>query len=211
MATRTQSRTSNRSSSKSNRSRSSASQRSAFGWSDGAAPVIGAAIAGVAVGLLANYGRKLVAQSFIATDDWAESLIAEHELVLETFDKMLKTDDSQTIQRTLLLGKLAHMLDRHAYSEEHVIYPALREANDKTDAEVLETEHGEVKEYLFRLKGMEADDPLWIETVREFRDSVEAHAKMEEEEVFPRLKSEIDDQLDTKLTKELAKASYMMA
>lgn len=206
MATRTQRRTSN-----SDRSGESARDRSAFSWSDGAAPVIGAAIAGVAIGLFANYGRKLVAQSFIATDDWAESLAAEHELVLATFEKMLATDDSQTTQRGLLLGKLAHLLDRHAYSEEHVIYPALREANDKADAETLETEHGEVKEFLFRLKGMEADDPAWIETVREFRDSVAMHAKMEEDQIFPQLKSEIDDDLDAKLTKELAKASFMMA
>ncbi|HVH48259.1 MAG TPA: hemerythrin domain-containing protein, partial [Sphingomicrobium sp.] len=103
------------------------------------------------------------------------------------------------------------MLDRHAYSEEHVIYPALREANDTADAATLETEHGEVKEFLFRLKGMDASDPAWIDTVREFRDSVAAHAQMEEEEVFPRLKGEIDDALDSKLTKELAKASFMMA
>jgi len=209
MATRTQSRTSNRSRSDNGRSRSR--DRSAFSWEDNAAPMIGAALAGMAVGLLANYGRKLVAQSFIATDDWAESLIAEHELVLATFDKMLATDDSQAMQRSLLLGKLAHMLDRHAYSEEHVVYPALREANDKSDAEMLETEHGEVKEFLFRLKGMEASDAAWIDTVREFRNSVAAHARMEEEEVFPRLKDQIDDQLDSKLTRELAKASFMMA
>jgi hemerythrin superfamily protein len=211
MATRTQSRSSSRSADSGNRSRSRSTERSAFGWGEGTAPVIGAAIAGVAIGMLANYGRKLVVQSFIATDDWAESLTAEHEMVLATFDKMLATDSSQTMQRTMLLGKLAHMLDRHAYSEEHVIYPALREANDKSDAEMLETEHGEVKEYLFRLKGMEPNDSAWLEIVREFRASVAAHAKMEEEEIFPRLKNEIDDQLDSKLTTELAKASFLMA
>jgi hemerythrin superfamily protein len=212
MATRNQSNSSNRSRSgnrangRGNRSR----DRSAFAW-DSAGIVVGAALGGAALALAANFGRKLIAQSFIATDDWAESLAAEHELALATFDKMLATDDTQTIQRTLLLGKLAHMLDRHAYSEEHVIYPALREANDMADAATLETEHGEVKEFLFRLKGMDASDSAWIDTVREFRDSVAAHAQMEEEEVFPRLKGEIDDALNSKLTKELAKASFMMA
>jgi hemerythrin superfamily protein len=212
MAPRTDSRTSKTPSGKTSRNGNSrrSRERSAFAW-DNAGVVVGAALGGAALAIAANMGRKLLAQSFIATDDWAESLTAEHEQVLATFDKMLKTDDSQTIQRSLLLGKLAHMLDRHAYSEEHVIYPALREANDTADAETLETEHGEVKEFLFRLKGMEASDPTWIGTVREFRNSVAAHARMEEEEVFPRLKDEIDDQLDAKLTKELAKASFMMA
>ena len=212
MATRNQSSSSNRSRSgnRANGNGNRSRERSAFAW-DSAGIVVGAALGGAALALAANFGRKLIAQSFIATDDWAESLAAEHELALATFDKMLATDDTQTIQRTLLLGKLAHVLDRHAYSEEHVIYPALREANDTADAATLETEHGEVKEFLFRLKGMDASDPAWIDTVREFRDSVAAHAQMEEEEVFPRLKGEIDDALDTKLTKELAKASFMMA
>ena len=124
---------------------------------------------------------------------------------------MLATDNSETFKRTMLLGKLAHALDRHAYSEEHVIYPALRESNSIADAETLETEHGEVKEFLFRLKHMDADAPPWLETVREFRAAVEAHARMEEDDVFPRLRSEIDDEMDYRLTAELAKASFMMA
>jgi hemerythrin superfamily protein len=124
---------------------------------------------------------------------------------------MLATDDSQTMRRKMLLSKLGHALDRHAYAEEHVVYPALREANDTSDAEHLETEHGEVKTFLFRLHNMAVDDPAWISTVREFRDSVSAHARMEEEEIFPRLRSEIGDELDAKLTREVAKASFMMA
>lgn len=161
--------------------------------------------------IAANLGRKFLVQSPIATDHWAKSLAAEHEQALSTFDKMLATDDGETFKRTMLLGKLAHALDRHAYSEEHVIYPALRESDSISDAETLETEHGEVKEFLYRLKHMDAGDPAWLDTVREFRSAVEAHARMEEDEVFPRLRSEIDDELDDRLTAELAKASFMMA
>jgi hemerythrin superfamily protein len=58
---------------------------------------------------------------------------------------------------------------------------------------------------------MDADDPAWIDTVREFRTAVEAHARMEEDEVFPRLRSEIDEETNDMLTAELAKASFMMA
>jgi hemerythrin superfamily protein len=161
--------------------------------------------------IAANLGRKFLTQSFIATDHWADSLAKEHEQALAVFDKMLATDDTETFKRTMLLGKLTHALDRHAYSEEHVIYPALRESNSISDAETLETEHGEVKEFLFRLKHMDADDAAWIDTVREFRSAVEAHARLEEDEVFPRLRSEIDDETDDMLTAELAKASFMMA
>jgi hypothetical protein len=34
---------------------------------------------------------------------------------------------------------------------------------------------------------------------------------MEEEQVFPRLRSEIDDALDERITKEVNKAGFMMA
>ena len=184
MATRTNTR------STSSRSRSSGSSRSAFNWGSAGA-LAGAAAGGAMLAIAANLGRKFLVQSPIATDHWAKSLAAEHEQALATFDKMLATDDSETFKRTMLLGKLAHALDRHAYSEEHVIYPALRESDSISDAETLETEHGEVKEFLYRLKHMDAGDPAWLDTVREFRSAVEAHARMEEDEVFPRLRSEI--------------------
>ena len=184
--------------------------RSAFQWGSPAA-IAGTAAGGAMLAVAANLGRKLLAQSPIATDHWVESLTAEHRQALAVFDKMLATDDSQTFQRKMLLGKLAHALDRHAYSEEHVIYPALRESNDVSDSETLEVEHGEVKEFLFRLKHMEPGDSAWLDTVREFRGAVEAHARMEEDQVFPQLMSEIDEKTDKMLTAELAKASFMMA
>ena len=202
--------TRNANSTRSSKSTAAKSSKSAFSW--GTTGVIaGAAIGGAALAFAANLGRKLLVQSPIATDHWAKSLAAEHEQVLAMFDKMLATDSSQKFQRSMLLSKLAHALDRHAYAEEHVVYPALRESNDVSDAAKLETEHGEVKEFLYRLKNMESDDPRWIDTVREFRASVAAHAKMEEEQVFPQLESELSEELDARLTKEVAKASFMMA
>jgi hemerythrin superfamily protein len=213
MATRT-TQSNRKSSSSSGGSRStggrSSSQRSAFNWSS-AGTIAGAAAGGAMLAIAANLGRKFIAQSPIATDHWAESLALEHDETLAIFDKMLATDDNQSFKRTMLLGKLAHGLDRHAYSEEHVIYPALRESNEVSDAEHLETDHGEVKEFLFRLKHMATDDPAWIETVREFRIAIEAHARMEEEEIFPRLRESLSEETDKMLTAELAKASFMMA
>jgi len=200
---------SNSSQSRSNRSNRS-SERSAFRWGTGA--IAGAALGGAALAVAANLGRKFLTQSLSASQgDWTESLAAEHEAVLALFDKMLATDETQTIQRRMLLMKVGHALDKHAYAEEHVIYPALREANETMDAQELETEHGEVKEFLYRLQHMEFDDPEWIDTISQFRSSVEAHAKMEEEQVFPRLRAEIDEQLNERLTKEVNRAGFMMA
>lgn len=203
-------RSTNRSNSSRNRSRSSA-ESSAFRWGSTGA-IAGAALGGAALAIAANMGRKFLTQAMSASQgNWADSLAAEHDAVLLLFDKMLATDDTQTVQRKMMLMKLGYALDKHAYAEEHVVYPALREANDRVDAENLETEHGEVKEFLYRLNHMSADDPAWIDTVREFRTAVEAHARLEEDEVFPRLRNEIDEELDSRITKEVNKAGFMMA
>ena len=210
-------RSANRGSSTRSRSRStgsagsSNSERSAFRWGSTGA-IAGVALGGAALAIAANMGRKFLSQAFTGgRGNWAESLADEHEAVLMIFDKMLATDNSQTTQRKMLLMKLAYALDKHAYAEEHVVYPALREANETADAEVLETEHGQVKEFLYRLDHMAADDPTWIDTVREFRAAVEAHARMEEDQIFPRLRAEIDEELDARITKEVKKAEFMMA
>src|SRR4051812_20915281 len=91
MATRTQSRQGGKTS---DRSGSDSSERSAFSWSGGGAGVIaGAALAGAAVGIAANVGRKLFVQMACgASGDWVDALKTEHRLALAIFDKILATD-----------------------------------------------------------------------------------------------------------------------
>jgi hemerythrin superfamily protein len=213
MATRSANRSTTSRSRSSSRSSggSSANDRSAFRWGSTGA-IAGAALGGAALAIAANLGRKFLTQAFTGgRGNWAESLAEEHDAVLAMFDRMLETDETQTTQRKMLLMKLGYALDKHAYAEEHVVYPALREANETADAQELETEHGQVKEFLYRLNHMATDDPTWIDTVREFRASVEAHARMEEDQVFPRLRGEIDEELDARITKEVKRAEFMMS
>jgi len=210
MATRTGNRSSNSNrSSSSNRSRST--DRSAFSWGDNGA-LVGAAIAGAAIAVAANMGRKAIMQSMSGmAGDWDEVLAAEHDAALLIFDKLLATDDTQTFKRTMLLKKLTHALDKHAHEEEHVVYPALRDANDARDADLLEGEHGYVKTYLFDLNEMEKGSPDFAPKVREFRTMVAAHAQMEEEQVFPRLKQELTDEQNDHITNLVNKEGFKMA
>ena len=223
MATRTQSRGSNRSSSSrssSNRSNSgssdtsgsSRSNRSAFSWGDGAGPIIAAAIGGAAIGFAANYGRKALMQGMEAAGgDWDEILSNEHDMALAIFDKMLATDESQTFKRKMLFMKLCHALDKHAHEEEMVVYPALRQANNETEADQLEVEHGHVKTFLYELEQMGTDAPNWLETVREFRSAVAEHAHMEEEQVFPRFKQSLSEEQNAKITSMVNRDGFWMA
>jgi hemerythrin-like domain-containing protein len=208
MATRTQSRSSNRSTS--SRSRSS-ENRSAFSWGDNA-PVFGAALAGVAIGLAANFGRKAIMQGMeAAAGDWDQILATEHDMALAIFDKMLATDETQTFKRKMLLMKLTHALDKHAHQEEMVVYPALREAGVNVEADQLEVEHGQVKTFLYELNEMGPDAPNWLEKVREFRALISRHAHMEEEEVFPGFKNDLSEEQDARITTLVNRDGFWMA
>jgi hemerythrin superfamily protein len=218
MPTRTQGRTSNRSSSSrsssddSNRSRSSGANRSAFSWGEGAGPVIAAAIGGAAIGFAANYGRKALMQGMeAATGDWDEILAAEHDMALAIFDKMLATDQTQTFKRKMLFMKLCHALDKHAHEEEMVVYPALREANEAADADHLESEHGYIKTFIYELSEMGPDASSWLEKVRQFRQLVAEHAHMEEEQVFPKFKRDMDEEQNAHITSLVNRDGFWMA
>jgi hemerythrin superfamily protein len=210
MATRTQNRQSSRTTS--GRSSNSGESRSAFSWDQGAGPVVAAALGGVAIGLAANYGRKAIMQGMeAATGDWDQILAAEHDMALALFDKMLATDDTQTFKRKMLLMKLTHALDKHAHQEEMVVYPALREANEIADADHLESEHGYIKTFIFELNELGADSPSWLEKVREFRQLVSEHAHMEEEQVFPAFKKDMDEERNAHITSLVNRDGFWMA
>ena len=238
MATRTSSRTSNRSASSNGgagnkgssegknesqtRTRStsqnrnqtkSREERSAFSFNNGnTGAIVGATLAGVAIGMAANYGRKLLMQGMEATaGDWDAILAAEHDATLAIFDKMLATNESQTFKRKMLLMKLTHALDKHAHQEEMVVYPALREAGIRVEADQLEVEHGEVKTFLYELQQMGADSPNWLERVREFRSLISRHAHMEEEQVFPSFKENLSEEQDSKITRLVNRDGFWMA
>ena len=211
MATRTRNQTTKQSSNRSE-SRSSRGEQSAFSWGEGAGPIIGAAIAGAAFGIAANFGRKFMTQAMSgAAGDWDEVLATEHDMTLALFDKMLATDPSQTFKRTMMVKQLTHALDKHAHQEENVVYPALREAGQKVEADQLNGEHGYVKTYLYELNQMPADDPFWLEKVREFRGLIAEHAKMEEEEVYPTFKKGLDEETNARITSLMNRDGFWQA
>jgi hemerythrin superfamily protein len=217
MATRTQSRSSNRSSS--NRTNSSESRSdgsggtsSAFSWGDRAGPIIAAAIGGAAIGIAANFGRKALMQGMeAAVGDWDEILTAEHQIALGIFDNMLASDQTQSFKRKMLLMKLTHALDKHAHQEEMVVYPALRQNDQAGDADHLESEHGYIKTFIYELNKMGSDSPNWLEKVREFRQLVDEHAKMEEEQVFPNFKRAMSEEQNAEITSLVNRDGFWMS
>ena len=184
-----------------------------FDWDSGSTGVLmGAAVAGAAVGLAANMGRKLFVQmSSGAGGDWVEALTTEHEMALAIFDKIEATADDQTMMRSHLLTKLKYALTKHALEEENVVYPALRQANLTEEADELNSEHGYVKTYLYELETLAKDSPEWLARVRDFRSMIEEHMKMEENEVFPAFQRSLSDKQNAKLTAMVNKEGFRHA
>jgi hemerythrin superfamily protein len=195
-------------------SASEGSSEGIFNWNNGSTGVIvGAAVAGAAVGIAANMGRKLFMQfaSGGAAGDWFDALKAEHALTLGIFDKIEATDDTQTTQRSALLAKLKYALTKHGLEEELVIYPALRQANFVHDADHLGDEHGYVKTYLYELETLPNDSPEWLARVRDFRTMIERHMIEEEQEIFPKFRELLSPEQNARITSMMNKEGFKFA
>lgn len=187
--------------------------KSAFSWGNNeTGMMVGAAVAGAAMGFAANMGRKFLVQATSGmSGDWADALMTEHKMTLAVFDKIEATDDSQTTMRATLLAKLKFALSKHSIEEEMVIYPALRQAGRSDEADELTSDHGYVKTYLYELENMEKDSPQWLARVRDFRKMIEEHIREEEDELFPALRAKLSEQENKKLTMSMNKEGFKFA
>lgn len=174
--------------------------------------LIGAAAAGLAVGIAAVVGRKFAVQAPTAlAGDWDVALKAEHEATKLVFNKLEQTDSAQTTKRTMMLAQLKHALGKHAFQEENVVYPMLRDNNQVADADELNGEHGYVKQYLHDLEMMPKDSPMFLTKLAEFRRDIEDHMREEEDRVFPELKAKLSAAENKKVTFAMNKEGLKLA
>jgi hemerythrin superfamily protein len=176
------------------------------------ASLIGAAAAGLVTGLAANLGRKMVVQAPTAlAGDWFEGLKVEHKLALALFDQIQATGKGDTARRSVLFTQLKHALGKHAFTEENVIYPALRKWGDTADADKLNHDHGYVKQYLYDLEEMNNGAPAFLEKVAAFRAELEAHIREEEDAIFPPLHAALGEAGNAKVTAQANKEGFKLA
>ena len=156
--------------------------------------VLGAAAAGVVAGVGGNLCRKGVVEAPRAwAGGWVEARQAAPKAALALFDAIQATTDEQTLRRSMLLMQLKHALGKHAFTEENVIYPELRDHGDKADADELNSEHGYVKQYLYDLDKMDNSSPEFLKKIAAFRADLEDHIRDEETRIFPSLHAKLGD------------------
>ena len=176
------------------------------------AATLGVAAAGLVAGVALNLGRKVAVQAPSAlTGDWFEAVKAEHAAALVLFEQIQKTSDAQGGKRSTLLAQLKHALSKHAFMEENVLYPALREWGDKADADKLNHDHGYVKQYLYELENLDSASPAFLAKVVEFRATIEEHMREEENAIFPPLHAALGADKNAKLTAQANKEAFKLA
>lgn len=172
--------------------------------------VAGAAV-GLATGIALLSSRKAVAEAAEAlTGDWIDSLKAEHLIVIEAFDDLEATTSLQGVRRRKLLARLRAVLDKHAFEEESVLYPALA-ALDAEAARRSVLDHAEVKTALYGLESTAPDSRAFSQQLGRLRHTIEAHQREEEDEIFPRLRQTLTPEADARLTALMHRAGARLA
>jgi hemerythrin superfamily protein len=178
----------------------------------GTGTMIGVAAAGIAAGIAVNLGRKAAVQApSVMAGDWLEALKGEHTVALTLLDKLAQSKPEQPAKRTMLLTQLKHALGKHAFTEENVIYPALREWGDKADADALNHEQGYHKQFLYELDGMDKAGPEFAQKVADFRADLNAHIREEEDKIFPKLHGGLSEEKNKALTGLANREGFKMA
>ena len=117
--------------------------------------------------------------------DVFELLKQDHQRVSTIFDQLEMNDGGLAGSRAQLFEQLREELELHAYVEEAIFYPALKDA-EETREYVVEAydEHAGVKDILAEMEGMTPSDGGWNELLQELRENVEHHVEEEEGELF---------------------------
>jgi hemerythrin superfamily protein len=100
-------------------------------------------------------------------------------------------------------GKLKHdtfrdlvrLLAIHETGEEEIVHPAARRAGGHEVVDARLAEEHSAKELLAELDKLGPDGEGFDEKLAQLREAVEAHAKHEEQEEFPRLREEYDEKM----------------
>jgi hemerythrin-like domain-containing protein len=106
---------------------------------------------------------------------------------------MLKTLDASKpgARRRSTVDKLVAALELHMEIEERFVYPLVTERVGREEAEEAGVEHGLAREALAEVQRL-VDEPGFGAALAMLTAGIRHHVKEEEQEVFPRLKRELD-------------------
>ena len=119
-----------------------------------------------------------------------ELLKEDHQRVSQLFEQVRATESEK--QHRQLFKKIKAELETHAYIEEKVFYPMLKEYEEFKDT-VLEAfeEHRQVKTLLREMERLADGNERFDAKLKVMMDNVEHHVEEEEGELFPQVEQQI--------------------
>ena len=153
----------------------------------------GAAVAGLVAGVAVASSRRAAVE---ATDslagDWLDGLTAEHLEIIEALDLIEGAKTAKPARRRKLAARLRAAVEKHAFQEETVVYPAARAAGAQEAVDRLVARQAEIKFQLYTLDRIPPEDPRWCEVVEILRRAAELVIAEEEDAIFPLLRDSLD-------------------
>ena len=118
----------------------------------------------------------------------------DHKKMKDLLEEVDETTDRAVKTREELLGKIRSELTVHEAIEEEIFYPALKDHPKAKDV-VLEgyEEHHAVDVLLEELTGVPFDDERWKPKMTVIKENIEHHIEEEEDEMFEKARSILDD------------------
>lgn len=124
-----------------------------------------------------------------------ELLKQDHRKVLDIIYEIEQTSDRAIKTREKLFSKLFLLLKKHEKMEEKVLYPAAEKTAMMGDLvkEAYE-EHHVVDNILAEVSRLSANAENWKAKITVMRENLEHHIQEEEEELFPKMEQNFDQQ-----------------
>ena len=123
-------------------------------------------------------------------------LLAQAETAAAQLEKLSANNSSRAQNSTQqLFTEIEIELEMHARVEEEIVYPAFLELVDKGERHLFfeaQEEHALVRRVLDEMDAGSKDDEEFAARAKVLKDLVEHHAKEEEKEMFPLLRSETE-------------------
>ncbi len=129
--------------------------------------------------------------------DAIELLTQDHNEVRSLFEQFKAAQEAEDTDRMReVAAKVFAELDVHTTIEEEIFYPAVRDEDEELEETVEEgiQEHHVVDVLMNEMRDLEPGDDEWVAKMTVLIENVEHHADEEEEELFPKVREELDEE-----------------
>ncbi len=137
-----------------------------------------------------------------------EVIRRDHDGFRELLNHYEEVDPEDHSTKRSLMDELIAVVVQHSVMEERAFYPFVREQVPELDEELREgiEEHHVLEVIMHELKQLDATDEQFDAKVEVFAENLLHHIHEEEDELFPKVSSRIDDQRLDDLTDDLRAA-----